>query len=50
MQFLEGEVCLYDASGLYSSSQHIILRWDVVCLGYPLQVIQVAVRAEHKTE
>lgn len=39
MQVLEGEMCFHDACGLNSGPQHILLRGDVIRLGYPLQVI-----------
>lgn len=39
VQFLESEVSLHNASGLNPGSQHILLGGDVVCFGYPLQVI-----------
>lgn len=41
VQFLESEVSLHNASGLDSSSQHILLGGDVICFSYPLQIIQV---------
>lgn len=44
VQVFEGEVCLHDAGGLDSGPQHVLLCGDVVCFGYPLQVIQVADR------
>ena len=46
MQVFEGEVGLDNPSGLYSGSEHILLGWNVVGLGYPLNVIQVAVVTE----
>lgn len=42
VQVLEGEMRFHDAGGLHSGPQHILLRGDVIRLGYPLQVIQVA--------
>lgn len=42
VQVLEGKVRLHDAGGLYPGPQDILLRGDVGCLGYPVQVIQVA--------
>lgn len=42
VQLLEGEMSFNNASGLHSSSQHILLCGDVIWLGYPLQIIQVA--------
>lgn len=42
VQVLECEVCLHDAGGLHSGPQHVLLRGDVLALGYPLQVVQVA--------
>lgn len=44
VQVFEGEVCLHDAGGLDSGPQHVLLCGDVVCFGYPLQIIQVADR------
>lgn len=46
MQVFEGEMCLHDPGGLDPSPQHILLRGDVVCLGYPLQIVQIA--EEHR--
>lgn len=42
MQVLEREMRLHDAGGLHSGPQHVLLRGDVLDLGYPLQVVQVA--------
>lgn len=42
VQVLEGEMRFHDAGGLHSGPQHILLCGDVIGLGYPLQVIQVA--------
>lgn len=42
VQVLECEMRLHDAGGLHSGPQHILLRGDVIRLGYPLQVVQVA--------
>lgn len=42
MQVLEGEMRFHDAGGLHSGPQHILLCGDVIRLGYPLQVVQVA--------
>lgn len=42
VQVLECEVGLHDAGGLHSGPQHVLLRGDVLALGYPLQVVQVA--------
>lgn len=47
VEVLEGEVGLHDARGLHACPQHVLLRWDVVRLGYPLQVVQVAVVGVH---
>lgn len=33
---------LHDAGGLHAGPQHVLLRGDVLTLGYPLQVVQVA--------
>lgn len=46
VQFLESEVSLHYTSGLDSGSQHILLCGDVICFGYPLQVIQVTRQRE----
>lgn len=43
MQVLEGKVRLHDAGGLHPGPQDILLCGDVGGLGYPVQVIQVAV-------
>lgn len=42
VQVLECEMCLHDAGGLHSGPQHVLLCGDVLALGYPLQVVQVA--------
>lgn len=42
VQVLECEMRLHDAGGLHSGPQHVLLRGDVIRLGYPLQVVQVA--------
>ena len=42
MQVLEGEMRFHDAGGLHSGPQHVLLCGDVIWLGYPLQVVQVA--------
>lgn len=42
VQVLEREVCLHDACGLDSGSEDILLSWNVGCLGYPVQIVQVA--------
>lgn len=42
VQVLECEMRLHDAGGLDSGPQHVLLRGDVIRLGYPLQVVQVA--------
>lgn len=42
MKVLEREMRLHDAGGLHSGPQHVLLRGDVLGLGYPLQVVQVA--------
>lgn len=42
MQVFEGKMSLYNACGLHSGSQHILLGWNVIHFGYPLQIIQVA--------
>ncbi len=44
MQVFEGEMCLYDASGLHSGPQHVLLGWDVFYLAYPLHVIQITAK------
>lgn len=44
VKLLESEVSLHDASGLDAGPQHILLGGDVVGLGYPFQVVQVAER------
>lgn len=44
VEFLESEVSLHNAGGLDSSSQHVLLGGDVICFGYPLQVIQITER------
>ena len=43
VEVLEGEVSLHDARGLHTCPQHVLLGGDVVRLGYPVQVVQVAV-------
>ncbi|CAM2117162.1 unnamed protein product [Caretta caretta] len=40
MQILKPEVSLYNARGLHPGPQYILLGWNVVPSGYPLQVIQ----------
>lgn len=42
VELLECEVSLHDAGGLDAGSQHVLLSGDVVGLGYPFQVVQVA--------
>lgn len=44
VELLEREVSLHDAGGLHARSQHVLLGGDVVCLGYPFQVVQVTER------
>lgn len=46
VKFLESEVSLHDASGLDASSQHVLLGGDVICFGYPFQIIQVTERRQ----
>lgn len=35
-------MCLHNAGGLHSGPQHILLGGDVIGLGYPFQIIQIA--------
>lgn len=42
VEVLECEMRLHDAGGLHSGPQHVLLRGDVLALGYPLKVVQVA--------
>lgn len=46
VKFLESEVSLHDASGLDACSQHVLLGGDVICFGYPFQIIQVTERRQ----
>ena len=43
MQVLEGEVCFHDAGGLDPGPEHVLLGWHISGIGYPVQVIQIAV-------
>lgn len=47
MQVFKGKVGLHNPCGLHSGSEHVLLGWNVVGLGYPLKVIQVTVETEH---
>lgn len=42
VQVFEGEVSLHDARCFDSGPQDVLLGWDVVCLGYPVQIVQIA--------
>ena len=48
MQVLEGEVGLYDARGLHSGPQYVLLGRDVGGLRYPVQIVQIAERKEQQ--
>lgn len=39
VQLLEGEVCLHNACSLHSCPKNILLSWNVVDLGYSIQII-----------
>ena len=43
VEVLEGEVGFHDTRSLHTRPQHVLLGGDVVRLGYPFQVVQVAV-------
>lgn len=44
VQLFEREVSLHNASGLDTSSQHVLLSGDVIRFGYPLQIVQVTTK------
>lgn len=46
MQVLESEVRFHNASGFDSGPQHILLGGHISTVGYPVQVIQVALGGE----
>lgn len=39
VELLEGEVGLHNACGLHSRPKNILLSWNVVRLGYSIQII-----------
>lgn len=41
VQVFEGEVRFHNACGLHSCPQDILLGWNVVGLGYSIQIIEV---------
>lgn len=43
VKLFEGEVGLYNAGGLDTSSQHILLCGYVTLLRYPLEIVQITV-------
>lgn len=46
MKILESKVCFHNSSSFDSGPQHILLGGDIGPVGYPLQVIQVALGGE----
>lgn len=46
MQVLESEVCFHNTSSFDSGPQHILLGGHISAVGYPVQVIQVALGRE----
>ena len=46
VKILESEVCFHNSSSFDSGPQHILLCGDISPVGYPLQVIQVALGRE----
>lgn len=49
VQVLESEVCFHNTSSFDSGPQHILLGGHISAVGYPVQVIQVALRRGKST-
>lgn len=48
VEILESKVCFHNSSSFDSGPQHVLLGGDIRTVGYPLQVIQVALGGRRK--